>query len=778
MRMKGNMGKIKTLLRVLAISAAALSAAAKAPNRVLDGFSETGKFAKIDLAAASISEDMKSAQISAPENRGKKIILSTKPGLLKAGGKYVAKLKYALSSPDPSALAHIRLFAPGAQRHLGASAGESFAKMPFEVGAEDANAAVSIEISGPLEASISGFSIEEGDGETFISARGNGPKFEGDLGGLPTGAPEFSIDLPAPKNGATVNAADYGMAEGNEDCASALNRAIAACKEKNASKLVIPKGTYKFFSNSTVNIDGFTDFTVDGQGSLFVYRRDRGGANISVMNCLRTKICNFSMDWDWDTEPLAAIVKAVEVKRDGKESYADFEIVDYEKYPLYGKNVRVANLQPWDAAAGEIGVEGMNGIGFGFSPVDKGPRIEWLAPNKIRIFSGHCAYIAKDNIGKFYRMQHYYYGMGGMALVNNRHFTMENVNIHSCKGHGLLCSGGQQYWQLINVNIVPRAGFPKNVITTTADHLHFARSKGYFKMLGCEFSLGSDDCINIHDTTSFGVKIGRKSLLIKTRSAALEPGNVVELRHGDYSPSGFKSEIERVERKDGKTIAHFKKAIPEQKFDGFVLFNRVYDSKNTLISGCKFHGNRARGLLILSSNVTIENTRFSHIEMGGIKLETGYTFNLWSEGYGVNNVVVRNCEFDSVNVCDRKYQGKARDIFIGAYLRRDPSFEQTRYPIISNVLFENNTFKNSFGLIALISSSGNVTFKDNTFENTVKRMSPNAYRAAFYVNNSQNARIINNTWIDSPLVPNPGVYYDADTVEGLVVKGNRVAEKP
>lgn len=49
-----------------------------------------------------------------------------------------------------------------------------------------------------------------------------------------------------------------------------------------------------------------------------------------MTNCLRTKICNFSMDWDWDTEPLAAIVKAVEVKRDGKESYADFEIVDYE----------------------------------------------------------------------------------------------------------------------------------------------------------------------------------------------------------------------------------------------------------------------------------------------------------------------------------------------------------------------------------------------------------------------------------------------------------------
>lgn len=279
MSMKGNMEKIKTLLCVLGTYAAALSTPeSAAQNRVLDGFSETGKFAKIDIVAAAISEDMKSAQISAPENKGKKILLSTKPGLLKAGGKYVAKLKYSLSSPDPAVLAHMRLFAPGAQRHLGASKGESFVKMPFEVGAEDANAAVSLEISGPLKASISGFLIEEGDGETFISARGNGPKFEGDTGGLPTGAPEFSIDLPAPKDGATVNAADYGMEEGNEDCAAALNKAIAACREKNASKLVIPKGTYKFFSNSTVNIDGFTDFTVDGQGSLFIYRRDGGGS--------------------------------------------------------------------------------------------------------------------------------------------------------------------------------------------------------------------------------------------------------------------------------------------------------------------------------------------------------------------------------------------------------------------------------------------------------------------------------------------------------------------
>ena len=160
--------------------------------------------------------------------------------------------------------------------------------------------------------------------------------------------------------------------------------------------------------------------------------------------------------------------------------------------------------------------------------------------------------------------------------------------------------------------------------------------------------------------------------------------------------------------------------------------------------------------------------------MGAIKFETGYTFNLWCEGLGVRNVVVRNCVFDSVNYTGRKYQGKARDIFFGVYMRNDPSYEQTRYPIISDILFENNTFKNSFGLVALISSSGNITFRNNTFENTLKRTAEYPYRGAFYINNSSDIKIINNTWKASPLVPNPGVYYDADTVSGLVVEGNKV----
>ena len=163
--------------------------------------------------------------------------------------------------------------------------------------------------------------------------------------------------------------------------------------------------------------------------------------------------------------------------------------------------------------------------------------------------------------------------------------------------------------------------------------------------------------------------------------------------------------------------------------------------------------------------------------MGAVKIETGYTFNLWSEGYGADNIVVRNNRFDSVNPRGAGSGGKARDIYMGVYMKTDPSTQRTDYPILSNILFENNTFKDSYGLVAFISSAGNVTFRNNTFTNPTPRRDPLPYRAAFYVTNATGVRIVNNRYIASPNVPNPGVYADPDSVKGLVAAGNTVVSE-
>lgn len=59
-----------------------------------------------------------------------------------------------------------------------------------------------------------------------------------------------------------------------------------------------------------------------------------------------------------------------------------------------------------------------------------------------------------------------------------------------------------------HVRIVPPKGDPKRVITCTADHFHIGQSRGFIKIENCEFSLGADDIVNMHDLTAFARKTG------------------------------------------------------------------------------------------------------------------------------------------------------------------------------------------------------------------------------------------------------------------------------
>jgi len=376
-------------------------------------------------------------------------------------------------------------------------------------------------------------------------------------------------------------------------------------------------------------------------------------------------------------------------------------------------------------------------------------------------------------------MQHYYYDMNGVVMSSNRHLTLEEVHIRSCAGHALVIGGGQQYWQFIRVKVVPPAGDPRRVISSTADHCHVTRSRGFFLVDSCDFGFGADDCINVHDNTAYATNGGTHSVrTFNLRNAGLfEVGNDVEIRHSDYSPTGFRAQVSDIKTIDPDKGIHeivFTQPVPTSKTRGFVLFNWEYASSNVIIRNSFFHDNRARGVIIQSNDVTIENNRFRHNESGAMKITTGYTLDKWCEGYGAANIVVRNNVFDSVNPTEVKDDGKARDIYLGVYMEDSPTQLRTTYPIINNVLFENNRFVNSFGLVAFISSAGKVTFRNNTMVNTTARNQPLPYRAAFHVIYGSDIAIVNNRYVASPHVTRPGVTYDVDTCHTIVAEGNRV----
>jgi len=232
--------------------------------------------------------------------------------------------------------------------------------------------------------------------------------------GLPTGAKEFDVDLPRPTGGAVLNAADFGVSPANADNAVALRKALAEAKAKGAAKLVLASGDYRMTDESSLVLDGFKDFTIDGGGARFISSRRRG-AFIHLRDCVRVRLVNFSIDWDWDKVPLASVV---EVKSVGKD-YVDLLFPDYADFP--NKRAAFLVLSPFDPVTRSVGVEGMSTKGLDSFGGDLPPfRGEWLAPNLARLKAD------PDGLkpGELYRLQHYYYHMNGIVMESNEHLRL------------------------------------------------------------------------------------------------------------------------------------------------------------------------------------------------------------------------------------------------------------------------------------------------------------------------------------------------------------------
>ena len=728
----------------------------------------------------------------------------TAAGLFEPGKSYLIKFKCRIDSAEDGAffLFTARSDSLGPLRDLGTTTvarARDFQDVEMQISIPEGVNDYSLKFStkGSLSGVLKDLKITQGTGLDFYPFAESQREYCGEIGKTATGCPDFNVELPAGNpNAPVVNAADFGATENNLKFCDAMNAAVAHCRKIGARKLVLPKGVYHLYNSGPITFEGLKDFEFDGGGSTFIFLRDKGlakmkgldaskisnnfqdGACVKISECERVKVGNFNIDWDWAADPLGSIVRVENVCASPGGEYIDYKFVDYDNFPR--RDLRVANLSSYDPVSNLIGVEGGATLGYEFYKGKNIPKMEWLSGNVLRVWHSH--YSRRAKVGDFYRMQHYYYDGAGVLTHQNRHLTLSKVNVYSCRGHAFVVSGTQQYWQYLDCSIKPPEGAKARAITCTADHLHVVNSRGYMKLIGCDFMLGADDCINVHDCTGYAVR--KSDFSLETRNVRgikmFKVGDPIELRDDDFSPSGFTGKIKSVKPIDASKGVHeivFADKIPQPKGEGFIMFNHYYSSGNILLRNCKFHSNRARGIIIQCPNVTVENCVIKNNEMAGMRIVTGYTPNLWSEGFGVDNLLVRGCVFESTNRTDVKADGFARDIHIGIYRTTGERTGQTMYPIMSNITFEKNTFKNAYGLVAFITSSGNVVFRENMIINDIPRKKPLPYRGSFLVKASTDTAIVNNIIVESKYAPNPGVYAEADTVKGLKIGGNKIVSK-
>ncbi len=604
----------------------------------------------------------------------------------------------------------------------------------------------------------------------------NNPKeSKTDLGVLPTGAKEFDVDEPRVEKPLVVNAHDFGLSQDSEQNATALRKAIEHCKKIGATKLTMKKGVYKCFENNAgTEFVNMKDFTFDGNGSTFIFRRKECNASFWIDNCERLKLYNFDVDWDWDTDPLASLVKIIGHGKDEKEgAFYDVEFTEFENdtHPKYEKPIRIAEMSPYDIVKKAVGHENGQEAGYGFLEYHKGPKSMWIDKNKLRVF----APINSMKVGNHYRMQHWYYHSDCFRFQNNKHLTFRKINVRSTRGAAFYGFPDNQYIQIVNCKIKPKKLF-RRPQTCTADHFYITNPKGNLKVENCEFSRGGDDCINFHGPNTFAQKVDDYTVrMVTTKGAYLfSKDREVELYDGKILPLNVKMKIKELRHKNGQYEIVFYDKLPEERNGGFTIFIPEYSKGNVIIRNSKFHSNRARGLLLLMGDVTVENCHIYDVEMASVRLETGYSMS-WSEGTFTNNVVFRNCVLEANNSTGTtQNDGFESDIVMGAYMISYHSGEYADGFVVNNALFENNTFINTFGLVARIISSNNVIFRNNKFINTKPREFEKDYRACFYVRNSKNIKIVDNVWEESPYVKAPRVIYDTANTSNIVVEGNKI----
>lgn len=503
-----------------------------------------------------------------------------------------------------------------------------------------------------------------------------------------TGCADFEIDLPRLTDAKIVRAADFDFSSEGTKNAAALNRAIESCRALGAARLVLEPGFYRCFDENGVRIEKMKDFEIDGHGATLVFRRPpeyRGQpqseripekANILVRDCERIEIRNLSMDWDWESDPLAIAVKCVgrHVDERDDESYFDLQLTDLKRHPGYPDPVPVQRIQAFDTENLRF-VPGEQWY-FGQSEGHFGTKNEWIAPNVLRVWpcvihpgknenplmgNWHTPTLNRDGVRRMkpngtYRLQHCYYGKNGLYLHGNRHLTIRDVKILSAFGMGVVVDGEQEYWQLVDFVLAPSAD-SRRPISSTADGMHVVRSKGHCKYENCLFSLNNDDSMNFHDRFTLAIPVASNALEIINRRGEeyvdMAVGDLLELRNPDFSSTGFRT---RLVRKTGElnqgNLLIVDRDLPPMKGYCFLVWDRNYGTDNVLLRKCTFVDTASRNLFS-PSNLTIEDCTFRRTGRHPISLVADYRMSRWCEGFGATNIVIRGCVFEDTSTLSR-----------------------------------------------------------------------------------------------------------------------------
>ncbi|MBR4051133.1 MAG: hypothetical protein IKK09_11600 [Clostridia bacterium] len=510
----------------------------------------------------------------------------------------------------------------------------------------------------------------------------------------------FYIQRPKADKLNEINAADFGLSEENEDNFAAFQSALDYCSQHPQTKLVIDKGTYYFRSLNGLDANNCTDLLIEGSDATFVFSST--GYKFFIRNSDCIEIRNLNFDWNWAESPLASVVTVQNCNPDANTIDLVFKNAEY-----CSESNRLMAITQCDPETYTFGAKCSSKEIYLYQDPNTVKSVEKINDNTLRVTHNGCM----DNFenSETYILRHYVYDGTIFSIRDySKNVTFDNVSIYGSSGMAYICEGNSSHFQIINSFIGVNPEYKeKRCVSLTADAIHIVNTDGCFNISGCDISGMGDDAVNVHDGLGYVSAVNGNTLTLIASAMRLEAGDTLAFKNDKFENTDLTANIVSVKDLDWITKEVVVEALPESVKEGWTAYNTECNSGNYVIRNNYFHENRARGLLLQSSNGLCENNRFYKTMAQAIKVVMDIEPTLWQEGTGVDNLIIRNNTFEKCN-----YSDWGSVIEIGTNI----AGKSAENAVFTNVEITSNTFTDIPSRLMRVNNINGLVFSSNTVD--------------------------------------------------------------
>lgn len=521
----------------------------------------------------------------------------------------------------------------------------------------------------------------------------------------------------------TYNVINYGLCgDGTTPNSRMLSELIDTLPDD--SMLFFPKGSYYFPEN--VIVRNKKKLTLQGEDSVLITHFEPCGDPALVnelfnfYDCEDIVLSDFVITTD-NQIGWSGVVTAVNTEElyYDVEIYDQFEVTGFE-HPiaintcdsdgtpdyLFGNDV-------WSDEETVI-VNGEEKKRFGCHHYDV------IGKNLCRFKAGDAESLKKLCVGEQVCYRFFIYGCCDLSLNSVKRALIKNVHIQRASGMALVISGRSRDVTLDRFTLKVADG-SRELYASNADGIHINGLGGYLKMTHCEFIGLGDDALNVHSVPGeISNVLGNNEFDIhqpyfnnfgppkygKLPEYWAEKGDVIEV----YNKETFAKVGELTV--EGYTEGKLKASQTEGELaDGNLLINTAF-CPSVHISDCTVKNTRARGFLIRTRNVIIENCYIYGMSLPAILITPDIV--VWHEVGNSQDVIIKNNTFEKCAII--KSPANRGAIAIKSCDDDANNVDYSSY-VHSNIQILNNKFIDIGNSAVYASATKGLVVADNSFEN-------------------------------------------------------------